>query len=102
MTLIKELATAVAGVERAALLATLTSSQPESYSEEGERLLESLQKAVGRQENVVTPVEGDDIFPILARRLLPAALSRRRVYSAGLCRRRTPSRASVYIHPRPT
>ena len=69
LTLIKELATAVAGVERAALLATLTSSRPESYSEEGERLLESLQKVVGRQENVVTPVEGDDIFPILARRL---------------------------------
>lgn len=69
LTLIKELSTAVAGVERAALLATLTSSRPESYSEEGERLLESLQKVVGRQENVVTPVEGDDIFPILARRL---------------------------------
>jgi hypothetical protein len=70
LTLIKELSTAVAGVERVALLATLTSSRPESYSEEGERLLESLQKVVGRQENVVTPVEGDDIFPILARRLL--------------------------------
>jgi hypothetical protein len=69
LTLIKELSTAVAGVEKVALLATLTSSRPESYSEEGERLLESLQKVVGRQENVVTPVEGDDIFPILARRL---------------------------------
>lgn len=69
LTLIKELATAVAGVERSALLATLTSSRPESYSEEGERLLESLQKVFGRQENVVTPVEGDDIFPILGRRL---------------------------------
>ena len=77
LTLIKELATAVAGVERAALLATLTSSRPESYSEEGERLLESLQKVVGRQENVVTPVEGDDIFPILARRLFKTRAIRR-------------------------
>jgi predicted AAA+ superfamily ATPase len=36
LTLIKELSTAVAGVDRVALLATLTSSRPESYSEEGE------------------------------------------------------------------
>ena len=39
---------------------------------EGEQLLETLEKVVGRQENVVTPVEGDDIFPILARRLFTA------------------------------
>ena len=30
---------------------------------------ERLSKVVGRTENVVTPVEGDDIFPILHRRL---------------------------------
>ena len=28
-----------------------------------------LSKVVGRTENIVTPVEGDDIFPILHRRL---------------------------------
>lgn len=69
LTLIKELSTAVSGVDRVAMIATLTSSRPESYSLEGEQLLETLEKVVGRQENVVTPVEGDDIFPILARRL---------------------------------
>jgi hypothetical protein len=69
LTLIKELSTAVSGVHRVAMIATLTSSRPESYSIEGEQLLETLEKVVGRQENVVTPVEGDDIFPILARRL---------------------------------
>jgi len=69
LTLIKELSTAVSGVDRVAMIATLTSSRPESYSMEGEQLLETLEKVVGRQENVVTPVEGDDIFPILARRL---------------------------------
>ena len=30
---------------------------------------ERLSKVVGRTENIVTPVEGDDIFPILHRRL---------------------------------
>ena len=85
LTLIKELSTAVAGVERVAMIATLTSSRPESYSMEGEQLLETLEKVVGRQENVVTPVEGDDIFPILARRLFVtqgAEDERRRVADA--------------------
>jgi uncharacterized protein len=70
LTFIKELCTAAASVPRAAVVATLTSSNLEDYASlAGEEMQERLSKVVGRTENVVTPVEGDDIFPILHRRL---------------------------------
>ena len=53
-----------------AVVATLTSSNLEDYASlAGEEMQERLSKVVGRTENIVTPVEGDDIFPILHRRL---------------------------------
>ena len=70
LTFIKELCTAVASVPSAAVVATLTSSNLEDYASlAGEEMQERLSKVVGRTENIVTPVEGDDIFPILHRRL---------------------------------
>ena len=70
LTTIKELCSAVSTVPRAAVVATLTSSNLEDYaSVAGEEMQERLSKVVGRTENIVTPVEGDDIFPILHRRL---------------------------------
>jgi uncharacterized protein len=70
LTFIKELCTAAANVPGAAVLATLTSSRLEDYATvSGEEMQERLSKVVGRTENIVTPVEGDDIFPILHRRL---------------------------------
>ena len=70
LTTIKELCTAVSSVPQAAVVATLTSSNLEDYaSVAGEEMQERLSKVVGRTENIVTPVEGDDIFPILHRRL---------------------------------
>ena len=70
LTLIKELCSAAANVPNAAVLATLTSSRLEDYATlAGEEMQERLSKVVGRSENIVTPVEGDDIFPILHRRL---------------------------------
>src|SRR6202007_1602339 len=70
LTVIKELCTAASNVPGGALIATLTSSRLEAYSTvAGEEMQERLSKAVGRTENIVTPVEGDDIFPILHRRL---------------------------------
>lgn len=70
LTIIKELCTAAANVSGAAVLATITSSRLEDYSSvTGEEMQERLSKVVGRTENIVTPVEGDDIFPILHRRL---------------------------------
>lgn len=70
LTFVKELCTAVASVPGAAVVATLTSSNLEDYASlAGEEMQERLAKVVGRTENIVTPVEGDDIFPILHRRL---------------------------------
>jgi hypothetical protein len=70
LTVIKELCAAAATVPRAAVVATLTSSNLEDYATlAGEDMQERLSKVVGRTENIVTPVEGDDIFPILHRRL---------------------------------
>ena len=70
LTVIKELCTAAANVPGAAVVATLTSSRLEDYSTvSGTEMFERLSKVVGRTENIVTPVEGDDIFPILHTRL---------------------------------
>ena len=70
LTFIKELASAVANVPGAAMLATLTSSRLEDYADvAGQEMQDRLSRVVGRAENIVTPVEGDDIFPILHRRL---------------------------------
>ncbi len=70
LTFIKELCTAASNVAGAAVVATLTSSRLEDYaSVAGEEMQERLSMVVGRTENIVTPVEGDDIFPILHRRL---------------------------------
>ena len=70
LTLIKELTTAISNTPSVAMLATLTSSRAEDYASlAGEDMQDRLSKVVGRAENIVTPVEGDDIFPILHRRL---------------------------------
>ena len=70
LTVIKELCTAASNVKGAAVVATLTSSRLEDYaSVSGQEMQERLSKVVGRTENIVTPVEGDDIFPILHARL---------------------------------
>lgn len=70
LTFVKELCTAAATVGRSAVVATLTSSNLEDYATlAGEDMQDRLSKVVGRTENIITPVEGDDIFPILHRRL---------------------------------
>lgn len=70
LTVIKELCTAASNVPGASVVATLTSSRMEDYATiSGQDMQERLSKVVGRTENIVTPVEGDDIFPILHTRL---------------------------------
>jgi hypothetical protein len=70
LTFIKELTSAVSNTPGVAMLATLTSSRMEDYAEvAGQEMQDRLSNVVGRAENIVTPVEGDDIFPILHRRL---------------------------------
>jgi predicted AAA+ superfamily ATPase len=92
LTFIKELCTAASNVPGAVVVATLTSSRLEDYaSVAGEEMQERLSMVVGRTENIVTPVEGDDIFPILHRRLLPSRT-----------RTRTPTSRSPTRCQRPT
>lgn len=70
LTTVKSLMTAAAQVPGVAVLATLTSSRMEDYATvAGADMQERLSQVVGRTENIITPVEGDDIFPILHRRL---------------------------------
>lgn len=70
ITFIKELCTAAGSTPRTAVVATLTSSHLEDYASlTGTEMQERLSRVVGRTESIITPVEGDDIFPILHRRL---------------------------------
>lgn len=70
LTTIKELCSAAPNVSKAVVLATLTASNVEDYSSvAGQDLFNRLSKVVGRTENIITPVEGDDVFPILRIRL---------------------------------
>jgi hypothetical protein len=64
----QELTEAVRGAERCALVVTLPSSAP--YGEEGERVLDQLQRIFGRLEAVYTPVEGTEVYEVIRRRLL--------------------------------
>jgi hypothetical protein len=76
LTVIKGLCTAASNVRGAAIIATLTSSRLEDYATvAGEEMQERLSKVVGRTENIVTPVEGDDIFPILHTRLFESMVT---------------------------
>ncbi len=56
---------------RCALIATLPSSAP--YGEEGERALNQLQQIFGRVEAIYTPVEGEEVYELIRRRLLEDA-----------------------------
>jgi hypothetical protein len=86
LTVIKELNTAVANVPGACLVATLTASHLEDFaSVNSADLLERLSRIFGRTEATITPVEGDDIFPVLHTRLfkkLGSASERRKVGDA--------------------
>jgi hypothetical protein len=56
---------------RCVLVATLPSSAP--YGEEGERALHQLQQIFGRVEAIYTPVEGEEVYELIRRRLLEDA-----------------------------
>lgn len=63
----QELTETVKVLPRCALVVTLPSSVP--YGEEGERALHELQQVFGRVEAVYTPVEGEEIYEVIQRRL---------------------------------
>lgn len=67
----QELTETVKVLPQCALVVTLPSSAP--YGEEGERALHQLQQVFGRVEAIYTPVEGEEIYEIIRRRLFEDA-----------------------------
>lgn len=67
LAFLQELTETVKVLPRCALVATLPSSAP--YGEEGERALQQLQRIFGRVETIYTPVEGEEIYEVIRRRL---------------------------------
>ena len=68
---IKSLTEAISAADRCALVATLPSSVSEGFeeAERAERILSELQKIFGRVERIYTPVEGEEIYEIIRKRL---------------------------------
>ncbi|MCS7198505.1 MAG: DUF499 domain-containing protein [Candidatus Bipolaricaulota bacterium] len=67
LAFMQELTETVKVLPRGALVVTLTSSVP--YGEEGERALRDLQRIFGRVEAVYEPVQGDEIYEVIRKRL---------------------------------
>lgn len=65
----QDLSVAVANSKSTQLIVTLPSSEMEHYDEGGEKLYAKLKKIFGRVENVRTPVQGEEIYEIIRRRL---------------------------------
>ncbi|MCS7239604.1 MAG: DUF499 domain-containing protein [Thermoguttaceae bacterium] len=63
----QELTETVKVLPRCVLVVTLPSSAP--YGEEGERALHQLQEVFKRVETIKTPVEGEEIYEVIRRRL---------------------------------
>ncbi|MDH7481130.1 MAG: DUF499 domain-containing protein [Armatimonadota bacterium] len=63
----QELTETVKVLPQCALVATLPSSVP--YGETGERRLSELQRVFGRVEAIYTPVEGEEVYEVIRRRL---------------------------------
>lgn len=67
MAFFQELTETAKTLERCVLVVTLPSSAP--YGEEGERALLQLGRIFGRVETIYTPVEGEEVYEIIRRRL---------------------------------
>jgi predicted AAA+ superfamily ATPase len=65
----QELTEAVSDIDNGLLLATLPSSEREDFSDVKAGNLAKLQKIFGRLEAIYTPVEGEEIYSIIRRRL---------------------------------
>ena len=75
----QDLSVAVANSKNTQLIVTLPSSEMEHYDEGGEKLYAKLKKIFGRVENVRTPVQGEEIYEIIRRRLFDEIASEEEV-----------------------
>lgn len=69
LAFLQELTEAVSATPRALVVLTLPASIMELYDEQAEKLLSQLQKVVGRVETILRPVEGEEIYEVVRRRL---------------------------------
>lgn len=67
LAFLQELTETVKVIPHTALVATLPSSAP--YGEAGERALNQLQRIFGRVESIYTPVEEQEVYEVIRRRL---------------------------------
>lgn len=69
LAFLQELTEAVSATPRALMVLTLPASIMEVYDEQAERLLGQLQRVAGRVETILRPVEGEEIYEVVRRRL---------------------------------
>jgi hypothetical protein len=72
MAFTQELTEAVKVLPQCVLVATLPSSIPYGFDKEGERAeqaLQQLQRIFGRVESIYTPVEGEELYEVIRKRL---------------------------------
>lgn len=69
LAFMQELTGAVNALEKSVLIITLPSSILEHYDENAEKLFQQLQKIVGRTEKIYTPVQEEEIYHVVRRRL---------------------------------
>jgi len=69
LSFIQELSEAITSVDRCIVIATLPSSILEHYDEAAEQTLMQLQKISGRVEAIYTPVEGEEVYEVIRKRL---------------------------------
>ena len=69
LAFMQELSEAVSTVSKAQLILTLPSSHMEHFDEQAESLFTQLQKVAGRLEKIYTPVQDDEIYPVIRSRL---------------------------------
>lgn len=69
LAFLQQLTEAVANAPQAVLVVTLTSMLSEYFEEGAERVYQSLEKVVGRVETVKLPIQGQEMYEVIRRRL---------------------------------
>ena len=77
LAFLHELTETVKVQQNCALVVALPSSAP--YGEAGERALNQLQRIFGRVESIYTPVEGEEVYEVIRRRLFETTPDRAEV-----------------------
>jgi len=65
----QELTQTASSLERVVLIVTLPSSHMERFDESAEKLFNQLTRVLGRTERIFTPVEDDEIYSVIRKRL---------------------------------